>query len=165
MRLAIGILFAIFPTYEATMAQTHIVIPHDHSGRICYGYATGRAAGRASNDPNCNPNTLYQETINQSFFDWYPGSSLNGVQSGDIIRFPDHAVYVTSVNANEMGLTLVDHTAAGWTTDSIGSKLVNVIHQFGNPTGYYRRKTFSIRVENSFGGGTIKVNTATYNSG
>ena len=167
MRYFIMVIFATFLLCATMMAQDHIVVPHDldHTGRICYGYATGRAAGRSSSDANCNPNSLYQETINQTFFTWNEGGSLTGVQSGDIIRFSDHAAYATSINSGNMGQSTVDHTAAAWSTDSIGSKLVNVINQFGNPTGYYRRKTFAVTVQNSFGAGTIKVNSGIYSSG
>lgn len=164
MRHLIMTSFAMFLLYATTIAQVHIVVPHDHSGRICYGYATGRAADRSSSDSNCNPNTLYQETINQAFFDFYSGSSLSGVANGDIIRFTDHAAYVVSVSS-DINQIRVDETAAGWTTDSLNVPLANVIHQFGNPTGYYRRKTFSITVENSFGGGTINVGGGSVSSG
>jgi hypothetical protein len=142
-------------------AQDHIIISHDHSGRICWGYATGRAGGKARDDATCNPNSLYQSEINGSFFTYYAGSSLSGIQTGDIILFLDHAAYVVATSPQ----IKVDHTGASWSSDVLNVALSDVVNQFGNPLGYYRRKTFGVTVQNSFGGGMIKVNGGTYSSG
>ncbi len=102
MKSIILIMLVIFLVATELFSQDHIAPcngPQNHSGGICYGYATGRAAGKLAGDSICNPLTFYQDSINTAFFIYVSDTSLSGLQLGDIIKFKKHAAYVVSVGS------------------------------------------------------------------
>jgi len=158
---------ALISGFPQLLAQGHIAPCNgssDHTGGICYGYATGRAAGRLAGDAHCNPLTLYQSTINTNFFDFIAEGNLTGLQPGDIVRFADHAAYVVSVG-NPVGQSRVDQYSTMRNREETNLLLDDVKREFGNWTGYYRKKQVSITVRNSFDGGLVKIDGAQVNAG
>lgn len=131
----------------------------NHSGGICYGYATGRAAGRFAGDASCDPLTLYLTAISPDFFAYAPDPSLSGLQPEDIVVFSDHAAYVVSVG-NPVGLSRVDQYSTMRHAEERGLLLDDVRREFGAWTGFYRRKPVSVTVQNSFPGGVVRINGA-----
>ncbi len=135
-----------------------------HSTSICWGYATGRAFGRSWNDSRCPLSTLHFTTIPSAYFDYYSGSSLSGIQSGDIVRFAAHAAYVVTPNTNVNNI-VVDQVPYDGGQEQTGILLGTVIQTQGQPLGYYRKKPlWKITVQNSFTGGNVGVDGAEYTS-
>lgn len=135
-----------------------------HSTSICWGYATGRAFSRSWNDSRCPLSTLYLQNINSTYFEWHGGSSLSGMQSGDIVAFNGHTAFVVSVG-DPIDSTRVDQVPNEGGPEQINVRLSTVKQNYENPTGYWRKKTiWSITVQNSFTGGKVGVNGQEYNS-
>jgi len=161
------ILLGVLLATAEIFSQGHIAPcagSQDHTGGICYGYATGRAAGRSAGDPNCNPLTFYQDPISTNFFDYYSDANLTGLQPGDIVRFSDHAAYVISVGS-PVGNSRVDQYSTMRQREETNQLLEDVRREFGNWTGYYRNKLVNVTVQNSFSGGAVKIDGATVNAG
>jgi len=137
-------------------AQGHIAPcngANDHTGGICYGYATGRAAGRSAGDANCNPMTFYQNYINPTFFTEY--YNLNGMSNGDIVKFGNHVAYVVYVG-NPLSTTVLDQ----YSTMRLREERVTLAQaesEFGSAVGYYRAKTIGVTVQNNFAGGEVII--------
>jgi hypothetical protein len=180
MRHSIGVSLAVFLVYMTSLAQDHIPVPHTiphGTSRICWGYAMGRAAGRSDNDATCNPQTLIpnENGIDGSYFDQYDWSEINSrpLLSNDILYWPGyHAAYVTSVPHDGQGYVIVDsigvaHMSASQWQGVIYEKLAQAKTRtgLGNPGYFCRRKQVSLTVENSFGGGNVKVDGVTGSSG
>jgi hypothetical protein len=148
-------------------AQGHIAPCNgssDHTGGICYGYAIGRAAGRFAGDSNCDPLTFYQSTINTNFFTFFSDASLAGLQAGDIVRFADHAAYVTSVGS-PVGESRVDQYSTLRLREETNLRLEDVKQEFGDWSGYYRKKPVPVTVQNSFSGGVVRINGSNLSTG
>jgi hypothetical protein len=166
---------ATFLIYDTGFAQNHIPVPHDHSGRICWGYAMGRAGGKSDGDATCNPTTLrpYEDAISSTYFIQYDWSQVDSLQTGDILYWPStHAVYVTSVPRDQQGYVVansigVSHMSASQWEGVISESLADAKTRVGveNPSSFCRRKQVFITVSNSFGGGEVKVAGSTISSG
>ncbi len=160
-------MLVIFLVATELFSQDHIAPcsgPQNHSGGICYGYATGRAAGKLAGDSICNPLTFYQNTINTAFFNFFAETSLSGLQSGDIVRFQDHAAYVIYVG-NPIGTSRVDQYSTMWVKEEKNISLDSVKKNYGAWSGYYRAKSIDIIVQNNFSGGLVKINNSTVSAG
>ncbi len=104
--------------------------------------------------------------INTTYFDWYPGSSLSGIQYGDIVAFSAHAAYVVGTSQNINDIT-VDQVPYEGGPEQVGKTLYEVIYTQGQgqPTGYFRKKPiWSIKVQNGFTGGKVGVGGQEFDS-
>jgi len=179
MKKAITIIVLFFVFNTLVPAQDHIPVPHTiphGTSRICWGYAMGRAGGKYDGDTVCNPMTLIpdEDAISGTYFNQYDWSEIDSrpLQSGDILYWPGtHAAYVTSVPTsggyvvvNSIG---VSHMSASQWSGVISETLADAKSRVGvgNPSYFCRRKKVSITVQNSFGGGNVKVGGGTYASG
>lgn len=142
-------------TFEAASQHIPICGGSAHSTSICWGYAQARSFGRSWSDSRCAAGTLYLTGIQTAFYDWYAGSGLTGVQSGDIITFTyGHAAFVTQTYPN----ITVDQVPGVGQPEQTGVALTTVISNYGPPLGYYRKKPlWSIKVQNNFTGGKVGV--------
>jgi hypothetical protein len=139
----------------------------------CWSYATARAFGRTWSDSRCPAGTYNKEqTINTQLFE--PRSfDYSDVRAGDIVGFgpfasPSHVSYVTSVvhpYATDIYVNQVENEIS--TTEQTGLTLSNVINGAagvtprGNPTSLYRKRPlWSIRLRNSFEGGSVGIASA-----
>lgn len=169
MRQFILLIFSFsFAIGQVSVSDGHIAPcrgskDHSDTGGICYGYAMGRAAGRYPGDEKCNPLTFYRNTVDANYFDFNSGSSLSGLQAGDIVRFPNHVAYVVSVRS-PIESTLVDQYSPAYGHER-GKTLAYVKNHFGPWDGYYRRKPVNDTVKNNFNGGVIKIDGVEKNSG
>jgi hypothetical protein len=136
----------------------------------CWSYATSRAFGRSWNHSVCPASTF--NGVNEISLDHFEQLSFNynTVKAGDIIGWgsgqPNHVCYVTSVNwppsASNISVAQVENE--GSTTEQTNLKLSDVINGTGgaiargNPTMLFRKRArWSIKLENSFTGGTVGV--------
>lgn len=151
-------------------SQSHIPPcsgPGNHSTSICYGYATGRAAGNFAGDANCDPMTLHLDGISPDYFTFTSGSSLTGLLPGDIVAFSGHVAYVSQVRS-PMDSTLLDQVPGVNGNEEKNKRLSAIKYSWGNPTGYWRRTPVNVTVQNDFGGasaGDVNVNTENKASG
>jgi hypothetical protein len=178
MRHSFGISLVMFLVYMTTFAQDHIPVPHTipHStSRICYGYAMGRSAGRSEGNSTCDPATLIPNAndIDFGYFREIDWASVDSLQIGDILYWPGtHAAYVTSVSRDAQGHVIIDNISVAHMS---ASQWVGVIYEslpaaktrvgVGNPSYFCKRKQISLTVQNSFGGGNVKIDGSTVSSG
>lgn len=102
--------------------------------------------------------------INSTYFEWHGGSSLSGMQSGDIVAFNAHTAYVVSVG-NPIDNTRVDQVPYEGGPEQTNVLLSTVKQTQGNPTGYWSKKPiWNVTVQNSFSGGKVGVNGTEWDS-
>ncbi|MCI0555817.1 MAG: hypothetical protein L0287_33135 [Anaerolineae bacterium] len=138
-------------TQGGSVASGHIPIPHGHPGgeppydyapynSICWGYAQGRAFGKDSGDPDCDPDETYAMKIYTSHFEFKSWTqNFQNIARGDIIVFGSgvlsdlngHAALVTSVPSNlsgqNIGDIIVDQVPNENAEPQIGIRLSTVI--------------------------------------
>ena len=158
MKTILCCLSAIILNGNILFGQLGHIAPCDgsHSGAICYGYATGRAAGKTAGDGTCDPMTLYQSNINTNYFTQYADASLQGIQAGDIVYFSNHAAYVWQVNT-PVSYSRVAQYSTMRSREEPNCRLDSVAMEFGSWQGYYRAKQISITVNNDFSGGRVLI--------
>jgi hypothetical protein len=164
--LSIVVLISVGIILSETMG--HIPINHGHSTSICWGYAQGRAFGKTSGDAECDPTQTYAESIDESYFPFYPGSNLAGIQPGDIVVFgavrsgPNgHAAFVVEVPIPLVVDNIrVDQVPNEGGAEQTGVLLSTVKQSQGNPVGYHRgggSTSAMVTFRNSFNEGYIHV--------
>jgi hypothetical protein len=144
---------------------------HDHSGRICFGYAMSRVGNLSL---SCNPETAYSGSIDGAYFDQYAWSLRDSLLAvGDIVTWSTHAAYV--YNLRRVADTVVvdeiilDHTARSkdtvWSHDPMPTARRRLGSDLGYPSTFWKPKKVQVTVRNSFYGGTVCVDGRTDTSG
>ncbi len=168
---------------EKVFAQTgyphHPVCNNQHGASPrCQSYAISRAFNRGWSDPRCPASTFgVQWAIPNTYFDRID-YSLAAIKEGDIIGWGGtdggtHACYVTGVSgtgsASQITIAQVDGIGgtevAGTLQDVISGRVPDITRR-DQPTSIFRKKPlWSIRVQNSYGGGMVGVNGTEHPSG
>ncbi len=165
----------------------HMCVPHTHpypgnpySGNplynsICWGYAQGRAAGRTSTDPECDPSQTYIDQIStQHFGQMIAGTNFANLQVGDIIVWgtvrsglSGHAAYVVSIPAHTPDQPLTPSQKRDIRVDQVpyadgpeekNVRVGTVNGAQGNFVGYHSTGNFgriNLIFKNSFGSGIL----------
>ncbi|MBI4428073.1 MAG: right-handed parallel beta-helix repeat-containing protein [Ignavibacteriales bacterium] len=151
-------------TFSQSLNVGHMPPPHDHHTSICYGYAMARVYAKNST-LECNPALCYANGMDANYFTDHPGSSLIGIQDGDIITWTSnsgsngHAAYVISVpQPLVVGNILIQQVPfENYPVDP--PMYVRDVNQ-GPILGYWRltdNTKYYLTVANSFGSGKVRV--------
>jgi len=166
----------------------HIAPPHSHStgGGVCWGYAMGRASGKAEGDATCNPSTVIPPgaeneppsswanwNINGAYWQYMSGEQLQGTGPGNIVYFGAHAAYVVSGSSGDATISVREILTAGGTPqdatltkEPYGQSYRYHHPQQGYASGYYRKWHYPVTARNEFiHNGALSYNTGTVSIG
>lgn len=160
MKTILTLLMLIPLSYELCFSQGHISPcggSASHGTANCYGYATGRVAGREAGDAACNPVTFALDVSRMGdYYNYTTDASLTSLQTGDLVRFSDHVGYVVEVGTPRDS-TKVDH----FYSVTQEEKNVSIKHVkdlgHGNWIGYHRRKIIQTSVTTDPSGGQLLI--------
>lgn len=165
--------------YSVVVYAQHIPPAHDlthSSSPACWDYATARAFGKFWSSSDCSANSinLAENQVPLGYFDRIAPFSYSGIQDGDIVEFLNggHVAYIRSVGSRTDLTIKVDQVNNQGAPEKTDISLQTVINGAppdvtgrGIPTGYYRKKPlWKARIQNSFTGGTIKVQSSVFSS-
>ena len=157
---------------QAQVHSGHLYPPHN-TGSICRGFATARAYGHRVGESGCDPATLNLSAISGTFFYIYAENTvadiLSKVKLGDLIMWGPtgdiHVAIVSTIPSGPPYTTLnvkLDQVKQLNASPDYGMTLQAIMDQRisaeRNPTHWATRKGNSIKFDNNFDGGLIKVN-------